>query len=44
MKLRLIYTLLICATAFLSNAQLDRSKAPEAQPNPGINTPLMFLH
>lgn len=39
MKLKLIYTLLICLVAFASNAQLDRSIVPKAQPNPGINIP-----
>jgi zinc protease len=39
MKLKILYTLLICAVTFISTAQLDRSKAPVAQPNPGINIP-----
>jgi len=39
MKLRILYTLLICLVAFASNAQLDRSIVPEPQPNPGINIP-----
>jgi len=39
MKLRLLYTTLICSFAFVSNAQLDRSIIPSAQPNPVINIP-----
>jgi len=39
MKLRLLYTTLICSFAFVSNAQLDRSIIPSAQPNPSINIP-----
>jgi len=39
MKLKYIYTLLICTVGFSSIAQLDRSKVPTAQPNPGINIP-----
>ena len=39
MKLKSIYTLLICFVAFASNGQLDRSIVPKAQPNPGINIP-----
>jgi len=40
MKLRLIYTTLICSFAFISNAQLDRSIKPSAKPNPAINLPV----
>ncbi len=39
MKLRLIYTLLICLFALNVNAQIDRTKAPKAQPNPEIKIP-----
>jgi len=39
MKLRLLYTTLLCSFAFISNAQLDRSIIPSAQPNPSINIP-----
>lgn len=39
MKLRLLYTALICSFGFFSNAQLDRSIIPFAQPNPAINIP-----
>lgn len=36
MKLRVLYTLLICLFTLSVNAQIDRSKAPKAQPNPEI--------
>ncbi len=36
MKLKLIYTLLIGFVSLASFAQIDRSKAPKAQPNPEI--------
>lgn len=39
MKLRLLYTTLICSFGFFSNAQLDRSIVPTALPNPAINIP-----
>jgi len=39
MKLRLLYTTLICSFGFFSNAQLDRSVMPTALPNPAINIP-----
>ena len=39
MKLRILQLTLICFFAFTANAQLDRSKVPTAQPNPGINIP-----
>lgn len=39
MKLKLLYTTLLCSFAFISNAQLDRSIVPSAQPNPAINIP-----
>lgn len=44
MKLRLLYTTLLCSFAFITNAQIDRSIVPSAQPNPAINipTPIQF--
>lgn len=39
MKLRIIHLLLIAFVSFQTLAQVDRTKAPEAQPNPGINIP-----
>ena len=39
MKLRVLYTFLICLLTLSVNAQIDRSKAPKAQPNPEIKIP-----
>lgn len=36
MKLRILYTILICLFTLSVNAQIDRTKAPKAQPNPEI--------
>jgi len=36
MKLRILYTLLICFLTISVSAQVDRSKAPKPQPNPEI--------
>ncbi len=36
MKLKVLYTLLVCLFTLSVNAQIDRSKAPKAQPNPEI--------